>query len=115
MKRIERECLGQCPRCGSFDVEYDPAEHDGDITVYPAKCYECNLRFDEEYTSKYSISYYDEEEDIQEDGIWKDLRLLKEYESSILFVKDMDNDRLASAVITSIKALQYCVNHGVKL
>lgn len=41
---------GQCPQCGSLNIEYDTIEMSNDMRVYfPAVCTDCKLSFEEHY------------------------------------------------------------------
>ena len=66
MKTIEKECMGNCPKCGSEDIDYGVMEPVGERVVYSVKCGGCGVEFDEEYELVYVISYYKEEDENNE-------------------------------------------------
>ena len=61
MKRIEKECLGCCPKCNSIDIDYRGSEPLDETYIYKCYCKNCATYFTEEYVLKYNVSYYDEE------------------------------------------------------
>lgn len=56
----EKECLGQCPYCGSSDVEWIDSYLSDDYYVYEGECGNCDKEFKEFYTLAYATTEYEE-------------------------------------------------------
>lgn len=61
LKRIEKECEGECPKCGSGNINWHGSEDIDDGRVYDAECDDCQCVFTEEYNLKYCVSVIEED------------------------------------------------------
>ena len=58
-----KKCLGECPGCGSENLEYNAVQNDYSLSgykVYPGKCLDCNTKFKEKYAITYSFTEFEE-------------------------------------------------------
>ena len=53
-----KECLGQCPHCGSENINYDASVILDETLQYPATCEDCGGVFFENYNIMYSETTY---------------------------------------------------------
>ena len=53
-----KECLGQCPYCGSENINYEASYIIDDTLRYPAECEDCESNFDEDYAIEYAETTY---------------------------------------------------------
>ena len=53
-----KECLGECPYCGSNNLDYGTSEILDDTLRYPATCLDCGESFDEDYAIEYAETTY---------------------------------------------------------
>lgn len=53
-----KECLGQCPYCGSENIDYACSEILDTTLRYPGTCEDCNGEFYEDYNIVYSETSY---------------------------------------------------------
>lgn len=53
-----KQCEGECPKCGSHNIDYDVLELIMDQVYYPATCEDCNTQFKEWYFIKYNDTTY---------------------------------------------------------
>lgn len=56
-----KECVGECPKCGSFDIEYGSNKLFENDIWYKAVCEECWCEFTERYDLVFSETTYEEE------------------------------------------------------
>jgi len=48
-----KECIGECPKCGSSDLDYGCSEGLDDCRIYPFTCLGCGCEGREVYVEKY--------------------------------------------------------------
>ena len=60
---IEKECVGECPKCGSEDILWHTGQMLDETYIYDADCNKCGVAFQEEYTLEYNITIMEEEQD----------------------------------------------------
>lgn len=58
-----KECLGQCPHCGSDNINYETCEILDETLQYPAVCEDCGGEFNENYNINYSETTYNKKEE----------------------------------------------------
>jgi formate dehydrogenase maturation protein FdhE len=56
-KYIEKECRGECPKCGSSNINYGASELVDETLIYPSHCNICHTDFSEEYKLEYNLSH----------------------------------------------------------
>ena len=61
MIRMKDSMCGECPTCGSIDIDYDALVPDGGSIYYPATCEECGQRFFEYHELEFDAHYVKEE------------------------------------------------------
>jgi len=52
--------LGKCPRCNSFNLDYDSLEVIDDYIYYPYTCNECGFECRERYSLDF-VGHFDED------------------------------------------------------
>ena len=52
----EKECIGQCPKCDSYNLEYGASEGLDDSRIYPFICLDCGQEGREVYIEKYACT-----------------------------------------------------------
>jgi predicted Zn-ribbon and HTH transcriptional regulator len=62
MKEKIDYCMGECPKCGSEDIDYDVLEIGDTYAFYPAKCEDCGQKFEENYELTYTGTTYEGED-----------------------------------------------------
>jgi len=62
MSTQTKECIGECPYCGSDNVDYHQSETDENYITYPATCLDCKKPFEELYAITYSFTEFKETE-----------------------------------------------------
>jgi len=58
-----KECLGECPKCGSNNLDYGEAEILDTTLRYPVICLDCGKEFAEDYNIVYSETSYSDNND----------------------------------------------------
>jgi len=61
LKTVEANCQGNCPNCGSYNLDYQGLETEGTMTWYPFTCDDCKAVGSEDYDMAYLKSEVDVE------------------------------------------------------
>ena len=59
LKLREKSCVGNCPNCGSENINWHDSEIQDGFIVYDADCGDCGQNFQEEYNIVYNITTYE--------------------------------------------------------
>lgn len=54
---------GQCPKCGNYNLYYDPMEIEGNSVYYPWTCEDCGASGKEWYNLEFSEQELDENDE----------------------------------------------------
>ncbi len=54
-----KECIGECPKCGSHMLDYDDTHDEPAQVRYPFKCQFCGCKGEEVYSVTYIETEYD--------------------------------------------------------
>lgn len=65
IKIHEKECQGNCPNCGSDNINWHDSDIQEESIIYNAICDDCDLEFQEEYSLQYKITTFAKEENEQ--------------------------------------------------
>ena len=55
---MDKECMGNCPFCGSQNIDYGTSNVLDETLIYPAICENCNKYFEEHYAIVYDQTHY---------------------------------------------------------
>ena len=67
MGLVFRVTQGHCPKCGSDDINYGLSEVQDESIFYESDCNECESKFHEHYTLKFSgMSLFLEQNEVKE-------------------------------------------------
>ena len=103
---------GQCPKCGSYDIEYDDTEWDDEFHILNHHCLSCDTTFDVVYRKiPYSVSYPGNDgtlvrHEIEGRNLHENAEDLLEAIDQLLF--DVDHDHAEDNV--DIQAIRSVVN-----
>jgi hypothetical protein len=56
METIEKNCVGQCVKCSSENINYGVLVYEGEYVYYPYECEDCNNKGNEYYNLIYDLS-----------------------------------------------------------
>ena len=58
--KVEKKCIGDCPKCGSGNILWGSRDMEDDYVSYDGECLDCKTLFVEFYNIVYDLTEYDD-------------------------------------------------------